>query len=689
MRKLWILLFAVVVVNAQAANRVKISNITPAVTVDTSGIFLYNSALGTFVVSPTQMAELLDGMFVELKASTLTVDGTASVNSLVADATIEGTTLVGASITSTGSITAVTLFGVGSSLTFTSLIVDGTITAATFAGDGSLLTGIIATSAITASSPLVASGTNLSIPAAGHASSGYLPSASWTFFFNKSATPHLHIESDINDLVHNATPHPHNESQINDMTKSWTDDGGSIFPTNANRIVSTTNSVYIVMVTAYFEDGVAFGTSEILETSQIEIVVPPNQNIHITAKNRNMFLGTLHFEQIPAITNTSVINFVVDASSQPDTHVTKTHMKMTGIAPGEIIHVHDVVIETQDAVGGIAEILSVDRLGSNPNVKLHIINAGAGVEVIHQALGIFEDIEQGFIENGGFTDSTSDFNSDSSNVTIFASDNDYIYIGDDNDFSEIEIILASESSKNILAIFQYSTGGGGWMTFTPNDSTTGMLQNGVISWSVDDLVGSAANVVNGATKKYIRVQTTRNGSFTRPVEKLIQIAATTDLGWDQNGNITIKSIGEDSATKISFATANQIVVKVDGIDSATYTATVIQQVTTAFQNLAYFPVHHNGSKSGTFSINWGPSNKQDVTLTGDAAIVMATLPDEVKSFNGVLEIIQDVASGHNLSYDADILWPNGATHTIGDVSYSILSFFYNETRWFGEGADFQ
>ena len=137
-------------------------------------------------------------------------------------------------------------------------------------------------------------------------------------------------------------------------------------------------------------------------------------------------------------------------------------------------------------------------------------------------LGTITDSTKSWIEETGpaYTDVTTEFGSDASDVQIFAADDDYIYVGYDSTFEGIEVVLAIVSSDDILAVFEYWDGSA-WTALTVTDGTNGFIQDGDIEITVP--VDWAAVDVNGTSKFYVRIQRTENTVTTPPTEDTIRI----------------------------------------------------------------------------------------------------------------------------------------------------------------------
>lgn len=235
----------------------------------------------------------------------------------------------------------------------------------------------------------------------------------------------------------------------------------------------------------------------------------------------------------------------------------------------------NILIEDRFSTGGTIEAIRVDAIGEGIAEEL-ALSVGAKVQPIHQDSGVFQNISTGLINDTSLAsgsqiiNGTGNFSRTSNDTSIFENDNDFIYLGHTEEFSEIEVLLATVSSKNIEAIFQHSTSSD-WDTFVPIDSTIGFTQDGTINFEADDLTNWAALNVNGTSLFWIRIQRTRNSiNPNTPIEDLIEIVVGTVYSWGASGDLFIKNatitnnLVVDTSTLIVDSVNNRV-----GIGTAT------------------------------------------------------------------------------------------------------------------------
>ena len=130
-------------------------------------------------------------------------------------------------------------------------------------------------------------------------------------------------------------------------------------------------------------------------------------------------------------------------------------------------------------------------------------------------------------------------------VTLFENDDDYILIGSDGTFEDIQVILDTNSSKDIEANFFYSKAGGNWTALVvAGDGTNGMQTSGNIiftapgDWTKDD-EDMDGNPITDAY--YVAIQRTRGPVIvTLPVESYFKTFASQETGMSIDGGGFVK-----------------------------------------------------------------------------------------------------------------------------------------------------
>jgi len=304
--------------------------------------------------------------------------------------------------------------------------------------------------------------------------------------------------------------------------KSHTGNGAAIHSTGNRIIIEGFPFSYFAYVNepnrviSHFDDIVAL--EEITGTGNVTSV-----NSHAD--------GELYVETIDLVTK---LNAYIDASY---------------LVTGDIESLFDIIIDTNGSTGGMFHILDVALSRDITDVNITAVATYTGVDVIHQHIGAAASLSRGMLyDNVIYTNVTDSFNNTTSDVTIFSSDNDYIYIGSQLMFDNIIVVLNTTSSASIFQpgqeVFEYSTGGVTWASFSPGDDTNGFTQSGFIRFGRNSLSGWAKNDPHFSTLYYIRIQRTRNFLVTPPVESTIHIESVVsgDYYWNADGNISSNNL---------------------------------------------------------------------------------------------------------------------------------------------------
>lgn len=245
-----------------------------------------------------------------------------------------------------------------------------------------------------------------------------------------------------------------------------------------------------------------------------------------------------------AISNTErAVDIFVNTSGFSDIKALEIDYFVGGLSSEEFEAIIEIEIEDLVSTGGTIEAIRIDKFGGGSAREIAIA-IGAEVEVIKQDSGVFENITAAFINDttlSNLLNATANFSSTTDNTAFFENKNDYIYIGNNIEFGELEVILVTPASKDVNAVFQHSTSTG-WDTFVPIDGTNGFIQDGVIVWETEGLANWDNFTVGDVNLFWVRVQRTRTGLATSPTESFIELVSPTPHGWDEAGNLTINSL---------------------------------------------------------------------------------------------------------------------------------------------------
>lgn len=163
---------------------------------------------------------------------------------------------------------------------------------------------------------------------------------------------------------------------------------------------------------------------------------------------------------------------------------------------------------------------------------------------------------------------------------------------------------------------------------------------------------------------------------------------------DTNGNEVVKTPATASAvnevTITNAATGNAPQVSATGDDTnidlklaAKGTGKVAPQSSVNFgAKTAYFTETDNGNSSTADTIDWGLSNKQKSTLTGNCTFTF-TAPSGSCSL--VLKLVQDATGSRTVTWPASVHWSGGTAPTLTTTAskVDIITFYYDGSTYFG------
>lgn len=297
--------------------------------------------------------------------------------------------------------------------------------------------------------------------------------------------------------------------------------------------------------------------------------------------------------------------FILDHAGDPTTRNSTTIYTTTGMATGELSALNFTLVDTANSTGGQISVNNCQMVPTG-SADVACMFAGGGVYPVVAAAGSPAAApSQAWRETTGpaYADSTTAFGSAGTDVQIFVNDNDYIYVGETTSFFSIQVILATASSSNITAVFQFWNGSA-WTSFVPTDGTAGFTRDGSIEFNKDALIsaGWVANSVNSVSKYYIRIQRTENTVVTPPTEDTIILADGIQNQWDPDGLVTVQNIKTQGSGDNDIAGKLQL------------TGTTTSHETCNADNLGKFEMFDNGAnktslciceKTGAGTYAWG------------------------------------------------------------------------------------
>lgn len=111
------------------------------------------------------------------------------------------------------------------------------------------------------------------------------------------------------------------------------------------------------------------------------------------------------------------------------------------------------------------------------------------------------------------------------NTTVFGTDGDYILIGNEIPFTDINITFNTAASQSINPTFEFLTNTGDWETFSPTDTTIGCTINGHIMWLQSDVSNWEAQPLTDTDASYhdypsyywMRIKRVNSVAITAPI----------------------------------------------------------------------------------------------------------------------------------------------------------------------------
>lgn len=306
----------------------------------------------------------------------------------------------------------------------------------------------------------------------------------------------------------------------------------------------------------------ASGAQTIIGGVDITLGAEDNVTIDGSATLQTHNFGLLDLKVKAGVFGTRCIEMEIDINGQADTMAIEADYVATGMVAGDIEVGFDLSVDTANATGGILEAMSVNKIGAG-TMEVEALHVDIQVVPIHQDSGSFGAVETALTtsDESSFTDITTAAGDSGNNATLFASNNDFLYLGMAAKFGIAEVILNTVASGGgIKPEFAFSTGAGTWMDFGPNDSTGGFKRNGEIDWEPSDLSGWATASYDGNTKYWIKVKRTRVALSTVPIEETLKVSSPTEYIWDENGDLSIGgvSVGRNIDLVATTAVLGQI-----------------------------------------------------------------------------------------------------------------------------------
>lgn len=132
-------------------------------------------------------------------------------------------------------------------------------------------------------------------------------------------------------------------------------------------------------------------------------------------------------------------------------------------------------------------------------------------------------------------------------VEIFVANSDEVYVGASTQFSQIEVIMTTGATKDVVPTFWYNTAADTWTQFFPDDETSGFQTSSLISWVPDSISGLWTNDGDpggGDTTAgyWIKIIRTRNADPGTPTPTTMKTGTVVTFKWDKAGDLSVKNL---------------------------------------------------------------------------------------------------------------------------------------------------
>lgn len=229
------------------------------------------------------------------------------------------------------------------------------------------------------------------------------------------------------------------------------------------------------------------------------------------------------------------------------------HDYSSSTAAGAEFTPHGVIVDgTNLDANSTIHVYDVQVANGAPSGTVCALGTHSNVHPVCQTIGTFtspSQTEYAGRKTGGGTTWADGIDTNE----IFAVNGDEVYIGAVAQFAQIEVIMTSDATKNIVPTFWYNTAADTWTQFFPSDSTNGFQTSATIFWTLGDISGSwtndgdpgGADTTAGYWIKIIRTAAPDPGT---PTPTTMKTGTVTIYEWDKDGDVSVKDI---SATDIS------------------------------------------------------------------------------------------------------------------------------------------
>jgi hypothetical protein len=267
--------------------------------------------------------------------------------------------------------------------------------------------------------------------------------------------------------------------------------------------------------------------------------------------------GSMILSHIATEADSYTLEIIHDSATFADTKAIDIVYDAGNLSAGDEEGILISLDKSSTSGGNIAGFLLASTEGAANCVA---IESGAGCDIIEQLSGSFVNPSPGTIDDNGVSENLATLGTN--NVQLWANNSEYVIVGHNAEFEEIEFLLKTVASGGGIApTFEFSSGTGplAWTSFTPIDGSNGLRNNGVVIWLPSDVPGW---ITDGGLYK-IRITRNRATLSTNPIanDNGIKIAAITEYYWDQNGDLNVNSV--DATSYSENGTSGEIAKKIN------------------------------------------------------------------------------------------------------------------------------
>ena len=272
----------------------------------------------------------------------------------------------------------------------------------------------------------------------------------------------------------------------------------------------------------------------------------------------------VHIVNVAGVNGNAALDIDISPSGYSDISAIGIYHDMRGSTALTVGTGIDMIIDVEGAAGEY-HALDVALGGNNSTANIAAIGTHTGIKVVHQEIGTPATLTRA-MDNAAID---YDLTNSGTTETWFEADNDYMYIGSDLTFNEVNVILDSGGNVTINPLFQYYNGS--WTNFSPADDTDGFQKSATIReiiatigepWVKVDIAGE------GTTWYAIRLKRRRNIMSTYPVVREVTVTSTSEgeYRWDEDGDVNIKTIAVDDGITAPDTILGQAIIYVDTAD---------------------------------------------------------------------------------------------------------------------------